>query len=325
MNALDLMNLDTVCAAPDTPLRDVARALLTHRMSSIPVVDPAGALVGIVSEGDLVGRRKTERETRSEWWLQRLAEGESLNSGFLDHLQGPLAVAGDVMSSPVLTVTEDTPADAIADIMAVHKVKRVPVIRDGRIVGIVRRADILRSMSGGRFTPVAMPQPTIEGAAVEAVPDSDAAFVEPPPAEAEETAAGFQHLVECHKQALARERARHRQEDRMHEKQEAQRLIGTHISDAEWHRLIEQAREAAARGESEFQLLRFPGLLCSDGGRAINAPDPEWPRTLRGEAAEVYLRWERDLRPRGFHLAARVIDFPGGIPGDIGLFLTWAE
>ena len=72
-------------------------------------------------------------------------------------------------------------------------------------------------------------------------------------------------------------------------------------------------------------LLRFPSQLSSDGGRAINVMEPRWPGTLRGEAAEIYLRWERDLKPHGFHLTARVLDFPGGIPGDIGLFLVWGE
>jgi hypothetical protein len=70
-------------------------------------------------------------------------------------------------------------------------------------------------------------------------------------------------------------------------------------------------------------LLRFPSELCSDGGRAINVAEPGWPATLRGEAAEIYLHWERELRSRGFGIAARVLEFPGGLLGDIGLFLTW--
>lgn len=102
-------------------------------------------------------------------------------------------------------------------------------------------------------------------------------------------------------------------------------LIDHHIGDENWRSMLHLAREAAERGEREFPLLRFPADLCSDHGRAINAPMPEWPETLRGEAAEVYLRWERDLKPRGFHLAARVLDFPNGFPGDIGLFLLWGE
>jgi len=72
-------------------------------------------------------------------------------------------------------------------------------------------------------------------------------------------------------------------------------------------------------------MLRFPNQLCSDGGRAINIADPCWPAMLRGEAAELYLRWEQELKPEGFRLSAHVLDFPGGMPGDIGLFLVWGE
>jgi hypothetical protein len=62
-----------------------------------------------------------------------------------------------------------------------------------------------------------------------------------------------------------------------------------------------------------------------DAGCAVNAREPNWPMTLRGEAAEIYHRWKRDARPHGFRLSARVLEFPGGMPGDIGLFLTWAH
>ena len=85
------------------------------------------------------------------------------------------------------------------------------------------------------------------------------------------------------------------------------------------------AREAAEHGEKEVMLLRVPSDLCTDQGRAINGPLPDWPKTLRGEAAEIYLRWEHDLKPQGFHLTARVLDFPGDKPGDIGLFLIWGQ
>ena len=102
-------------------------------------------------------------------------------------------------------------------------------------------------------------------------------------------------------------------------------LIDRHISDESWRGLVHQARQAAEHGEKEFMLLRFPTQLCSDGGRAVNVAEPGWPGTLRGEAAEIYLRWERDLKLHGFRLAASVLDFPDGVPGDLGLFLTWGE
>src|SRR5690349_21537385 len=113
MNARDLMSGDVVTVTPGMPLRDVARTLVRHGISAVPVVDGGGSLVGMVSEGDLVGRKKTERESQSEWWLMRLAEGEPIAGQFLDHLQSPLAVAGEVMSSPVVTVEEDARLDEI--------------------------------------------------------------------------------------------------------------------------------------------------------------------------------------------------------------------
>jgi hypothetical protein len=104
-----------------------------------------------------------------------------------------------------------------------------------------------------------------------------------------------------------------------------QQLIDRHIGDETWKNLLQKARQAAEHGQKECLLLRFPHDLCSDGGRAINAPEPDWPETLRGEAAEIYLRWESGLKQHGFRLGARVLEFPGGFPGDIGLFLVWGE
>ncbi len=74
--------------------------------------------------------------------------------------------------------------------------------------------------------------------------------------------------------------------------------------------VLQQARVAAEHGEREILVLQFPHELCSDGGRAINVAEPDWPSTLRGEAAETYLRFERDLKPKGFHLIAKVASFP---------------
>ena len=340
MIARDLMNSDVVTVAPDTPIRDVARTLLGHRISAVPVVDETGTLIGMVSEGDLVGRKRTERETKSEWWLLRLAEGETLNTEFMQHLQEPIAVAREVMTSPVLTVGEETRADEIAAIMAEHRVKRLPVVRDGKIVGIVRRTDLLRSLGGGEFEPVPLPpepkhkfSPPWQNGSKEAKGDGKLNGAHAPGdhvdhdtrPDGELSVNDFRHLVGHFKDELDVQRTRERQLAAEMHKRDVHRLIDTHISDKEWNRLVHNAREAAERGQTEYLLLRFPHQLCSDGGRAVNAPDPEWPRTLRGEAAEMYLRWERELRPRGFHLSARVVDFPDGMPGDIGLFLIWGE
>jgi hypothetical protein len=105
----------------------------------------------------------------------------------------------------------------------------------------------------------------------------------------------------------------------------AEILINTHVSDEAWQQMLRHARDAAGKGATQWLVLRFPNQLCSDGGRAINIADVGWPATLRGEAAELYLRWEQELKPTGFGLSAHVLEFPGGMPGDIGLFLVWSE
>jgi hypothetical protein len=109
----------------------------------------------------------------------------------------------------------------------------------------------------------------------------------------------------------------------LQDKAEVVGLMQEHVSDAAWQELLRRARTAAAQGQHEFLLLRFPCALCRDGGRAINAPEADWPHSLQGEAAELFHRWDIELRPAGFTLTARVVDFPGGIPGHVGLFLTW--
>jgi hypothetical protein len=85
-------------------------------------------------------------------------------------------------------------------------------------------------------------------------------------------------------------------------------------------RLVNQAAE---RGQSEVQVYRFPNSLCSDRGRRINNSEQGWEETLEGRPKAGYEFWRDHLRPLGFGLRAEVLEFPGGMPGDIGFFLTW--
>lgn len=80
---------------------------------------------------------------------------------------------------------------------------------------------------------------------------------------------------------------------------------------------------AVANGQSEVRVYRFPNALCTDGGRAINQQEPGWEKTLTGVPREVYQLWERQFRPRGYKLHAEIVDFPGGVPGDVALTLKW--
>ena len=74
----------------------------------------------------------------------------------------------------------------------------------------------------------------------------------------------------------------------------------------------------------EAMVYSFPSDLCTDSGRAINNNDPRWPETLQGKAKKFFDRYQTIARPQGYKLKAMVINFPGGVPGDIGLFLNWA-
>ena len=80
---------------------------------------------------------------------------------------------------------------------------------------------------------------------------------------------------------------------------------------------------AAKQGNHQLQVLTFPSSYCSDGGRRINIADPEWPSTLEGFAKKAYDFFQKELRPLGYKLHAEIISFPGGMPGDVALVLTW--
>jgi hypothetical protein len=87
--------------------------------------------------------------------------------------------------------------------------------------------------------------------------------------------------------------------------------------------VMQLVSHAAERGQSEVQVYRFPNAMCSDRGRRINNSEPDWDKTLEGRPKAGYEFWRDHLRPLGFHLKAEVLEYPGGMPGDIGFFLTW--
>ena len=152
MNARDVMTRDVVSVASDTPMRKIAALLVEKRISGVPVIDGSGAPIGMVSEGDLIGRSEAEREARQDWWLTTLAEGEAVNPEFLASLSYP--TARDMMSAPVISIDEKTSLGEIAELLTTHRIKRVPVVRDDRIVGIVSRADLVRALAAKPRIPV---------------------------------------------------------------------------------------------------------------------------------------------------------------------------
>jgi CBS domain-containing protein len=148
MQARDIMTKTVVSVRPETSIRQVAKILLDSGISAMPVIDEGGALVGMISEGDLIDRTSSERERRRDWWLEMLAEGTALSPTFLEFVRSTDRPVGCVMVAPVITVADDAPLEQITELLETHRIKRVPVVRDGRVVGIVSRADLLRALAG---------------------------------------------------------------------------------------------------------------------------------------------------------------------------------
>ncbi|GJE43795.1 hypothetical protein [Methylobacterium soli] len=88
--------------------------------------------------------------------------------------------------------------------------------------------------------------------------------------------------------------------------------------------LLHKLRIAAEQGKNELLVMRFPNVMCSDGGRAINNSETGWPETLTGRPRQAFEFWRDRLQPAGYGLKAMIVDWPDGMPGDVGFFLTWA-
>jgi hypothetical protein len=101
-------------------------------------------------------------------------------------------------------------------------------------------------------------------------------------------------------------------------------FMNNHVGEDEMAMVRRLVMNAVKDGKIEAMIYSFPSSLCTDSGRAINNNDPGWPETLQGKAKELFESYEELAKPRGYKLKAMVINFPGGIPGDIGFFLNWA-
>ena len=143
MKAKDVMTRDLISVTPDATVLQAARLMLQHHISGLPVVDATGKLVGILSEGDFLRRRETATQRRRSRWLEFLMGPGKIAS---EYTQSHGSKVAEVMTTDVRTVGEDTDLEQIVELMEKHRIKRVPVLRDGRPAGIVTRSNLLHAM-----------------------------------------------------------------------------------------------------------------------------------------------------------------------------------
>ena len=146
MRAADVMVTSVITVGPQASVQEVAKLLLTNRISGLPVVSDQGDLVGIVSEGDLLHRAEAGTGRRRPWWLAILTGRDVLAAEYVREHSFKVA---DVMTRHVITATPDTSLQDIAHLLEKNGIKRVPIVDDGRLVGIVSRANLLQALASG--------------------------------------------------------------------------------------------------------------------------------------------------------------------------------
>jgi len=151
MKAKDVMTKQVASVGPDASVQEIARLLLGRRISAVPVVDDRGRVIGMVSEGDLMRRPESQTESRSSWWLDLLGGPEERAR---EYLKSHGLTARDVMTRKVITADENSPLETIATLLERNRIKRVPVLRGGKLVGIVSRANLLHGLVAARGKPV---------------------------------------------------------------------------------------------------------------------------------------------------------------------------
>ena len=148
MQAQDVMTTVVATVPADATVQEAAKLMLERRISALPVMDRKDRVIGIVSEGDLVRRTELGTDAARSWWLQAFAEDSAR-----DYVKTHGASVADVMTSPAVTVRRTTSLQEIARLLEKHRIKRVPVLEAGRLLGIVSRADLVRRLAAAPARP----------------------------------------------------------------------------------------------------------------------------------------------------------------------------
>lgn len=144
MKAMDVMVRDVVTVKPDDTVADAIKLLITHDVSALPVVDDDDRVVGVISEADLVHREEIGTEKHRPWWLEALTPASTLAAEFAKSHGQRVA---EVMSTKVVSASEDTSLGEIASLLEKHRIKRVPILREGKLVGVVSQSNLIQAIA----------------------------------------------------------------------------------------------------------------------------------------------------------------------------------
>jgi CBS domain-containing protein len=144
MQAHDIMTKPVITAGPDTEIDEIVTLMINNHISAVPVVDASGSIVGLISEGDLMRRVEGASGPRQSWWLSMLAGPKNPAQEFVA-LHG--RHAHDIMTRNVTSIAPDMPIGDIAALLEKRRIKRVPVVDNGQLVGIVSRANLLQGLA----------------------------------------------------------------------------------------------------------------------------------------------------------------------------------
>lgn len=312
MLACDLMRRGLVYVTSDADLDYVAKALAESPMGVVAVVDDNLTPIGIVTRSNIEKARPpipAELGPIPEFLLRNRPKNLPFRSNG--------KALREIMTAPPIFVPCEARLAEVERVMEEYRLKRMPVVEGHKLVGVLLRREVAEALSrrSGDATIAALAMDDALLTVAQREPDFCAVA----------TAADFRSLVAAHERQLDVERMEQRHVAMALREQRIRDLAALRLTDGAWRDMLAKARAAAANGLAESMLIRFPAQLCTDGGRAINAPDPHWPETLRGEPADVFRRWRNELHPRGFKIAAQIIEFPEGLPGDAALFLIWGS
>jgi CBS domain-containing protein len=144
MKAMDVMSRDVVTCRPDDEVAKVVKLLAERDVSALPVVDDSGMVVGVISEADLMRREEIDTEKHRPWWLEAVTPGITLAKEFAKEHGRKV---DEIMSDTVVSASEDTSLGEIATLLEKHRIKRVPILRDGKLVGIVSRSNLIQALA----------------------------------------------------------------------------------------------------------------------------------------------------------------------------------